>query len=156
MVQNGWVQGQGRDHLGNVCAGQAIVNAWQEHYGERFTEYRSYGHPTYERAVQVFVEAMTTMYGTKWEGSIPDWNDHPSRTKAQVIATFDRAISSLRVQPVEKVVVPTPRIEVIAFDKDPMGDGVEDAPVFTLDTYTIESPEPKPGVIAKIRDLVGV
>ncbi len=78
LVERGWCQYQGDDGLGNVCASTALNRATNRN--QSFST---------DHARFALVSAI------EWE-NIPAWNDHPGRTKAEVLEAFDRAIEITR------------------------------------------------------------
>ena len=86
-VEAGWVQGRAYNEAGDVCAGHAIDMA----YYDLAHKMGASMDDRYE-AVEWLSKAIYLATHHRWPGGIPDWNDHDSRTKAEVLAAFEHAI----------------------------------------------------------------
>jgi hypothetical protein len=77
MIERRWCPQGGSDEQGGVCALVAVI--------------RQYPRPgqKYEPTMRFLREALD------WK-CIPEWNDTPGRTQAEVVAAFDRAIALAR------------------------------------------------------------
>jgi len=87
LVEKGWIQGMAQNTLGNkVCAQWAIDKANHE-----------LGFPSgFGMVAQtILLNTIQSGYG-KIYPAIPVWNDQPGRTKAEVLAIYDKAISTAR------------------------------------------------------------
>lgn len=73
LVEKGWCQNKFSNLEGNLCAMEAIVLASPS------LDFRFYP-----------FELMIRVINERW---ISDWNDHPDRTKEEVLAAFDKAIA---------------------------------------------------------------
>ena len=71
-----------RSNKNSYCAAQAIGESLSPDF------------VLYHKACQVFAVSIPL---TEFD-AIPDWNDAPERTHAEVLAAFDRAIASLESQ----------------------------------------------------------
>lgn len=84
-----WIQHNGRDGYGGVCAGQALVDGWMSQVDVE----PDLGDENYHQVIQVFVQAILSSHDSaSYGGSIPAWNDMPLRTRGEVLDVFDRAI----------------------------------------------------------------
>jgi hypothetical protein len=81
LVERGWCQNSSEDDKHNVCPSYAVQIATADRV------------EVYSRGVNLARLAMVKAIG--W-ANIPAWNDHPGRTKAEVLAMFDRAIEIAR------------------------------------------------------------
>ena len=83
IAKRGWLQNRGSDGQ-RVCSAMALALANDELYsGREGLEV--------ERAGRVLMKAAEEQTGMHWQ-HIPWWNDHPGRTKEEVLDTFDHAI----------------------------------------------------------------
>ncbi len=110
LVSKGWVQKMGRSG-DRRCAAQALQDAWivHEHLAPpgACTCGSCFNTPTEEQRqhYSVAFTAFTQVIGSPG-GSIPFWNDAPGRTKAQVLAAFDKAIEAVKAETVREVPQP--------------------------------------------------
>lgn len=79
LVEKGWCQGTEENGSGECCALGAII--------------RSTRSPDLELDARIALRELTEGYG------IESWNDHPERTKAQVLGAFKRAANAERKKP---------------------------------------------------------
>lgn len=94
----GWVQNRSMDNHGQVCAGHAMALTWQEitrmdkitATRMQIAEYEF----QFQQGLSILLTAATERTQRSW-GSVPEWNDLPSRTKDEILETFDYALKGL-------------------------------------------------------------
>ena len=141
-VEAGWVQGRAYNEAGDVCAGHAIDLSYYDlaHKMGASMDDRS-------DAVALLSQAVEQGAHRQWPGGIPGWNDHDSRTKAEVLAAFDEAIRlgkgerraayEVKVEAIWSPIVPPPT----TYD-------------FFIEPATVEPI--KASLVEKVKQLVGV
>jgi hypothetical protein len=88
-VEKGWTQYTLSDGTGNVCAVGAVYRAAGDH--------DLFGSPSLA-VFNAAEAARDVLEGALAGWHLPSFNDHPSTTKADVLALFDRAIAAEAVK----------------------------------------------------------
>jgi hypothetical protein len=91
-VEAGWIQRRAYNEAGDVCAGHAIDLAYQNLARKMGASQMGASQDDRFDAVGLLSLAIEQATHRRWTGGIPDWNDHDSRTKDEVLAAFDEAI----------------------------------------------------------------
>jgi len=114
ILSRGWIQGSAYNYERTAfCAGGAIDRAFQN---QGYTNDRE-GREIFQLAERAVLQVACRSWSLPF-CNIPMWNDMPGRTKAEVLRTFDEAITELtkEIEPpkIKKVVIPAPAEQVYA------------------------------------------